>query len=354
MNYRRLFDPKGENSKNAENKEDLRPQEDSGQYHAGDRRDGMLYLYNDDTILAVNVALATGRPLLVTGPPGCGKSSLAFHVARVLKRRYYEVVVTARTQGQDLTWRFDSVRRLGDAQVGKFKDLQELDYGKTIYPYIEPRELWWIFNPESAANRGRAEVPDDEKAEDLAEWYPEIENSAQSETAVSKGSVLLIDEIDKADPDVPNSLLVALGSMKFYVDIIDLSVEFDGNKSNANERPLVIITTNRERPLPKPFLRRCIVLKLEAPNEDRLVEIAKANFGNDDEAQYRQVYKILSPNKVQSGERSGQETAISTAEFIDTVAAFRTLLTDSDEVNNKLLAEIVGKTGARWKKVEGG
>src|SRR5512144_2810477 len=82
-----------------------------------DRRDGRAYLMPEDLALAVRVALATGRPLLLRGDPGTGKSSLAAYVARNLGYRYYESVVTSQTSAQDLLWRFDVVRCLADAQT---------------------------------------------------------------------------------------------------------------------------------------------------------------------------------------------------------------------------------------------
>ena len=84
----------------------------------GDRRDGCFYRYNPRIKLAVNVAMATGRPLLVLGATGCGKSSLAHNLARIMNRRYYEYVVTSRSQARDLFYRFDAIRRLGDSQSG--------------------------------------------------------------------------------------------------------------------------------------------------------------------------------------------------------------------------------------------
>lgn len=124
--------------------------EDEGpSVQTGDRRDGLVYVYNERIELAVNVALATGRPMLVRGPSGGGKSSLARNVARRLKWRYYERVITSRTQAHDLLWTFDALRRLSDAQAQKLEE--------EAAHYVEPGVLWWAFDPASAARRGLPE-----------------------------------------------------------------------------------------------------------------------------------------------------------------------------------------------------
>ena len=107
----------------------------------GDRRDGGVYVYDDATILAA------GRPLLVRGPSGCGKSSLTRHAARVLRWRYYEKVITSRTQAQDLLWDVDHLRRLQDAQAGHLRGGHER--------YVRPGVLWWAFDQASAARQAR-------------------------------------------------------------------------------------------------------------------------------------------------------------------------------------------------------
>src|SRR6185436_6712960 len=106
-----------------------------------------LYIFAPKVILALNVSIATGRPLLVSGEPGCGKSSLAKSAAAVLGWRYYHRTVTSRTQAADLLWTFDALRRLNDASKQSAKLLPE-QY------YIEPGALWWAFNPKTAAQRG--------------------------------------------------------------------------------------------------------------------------------------------------------------------------------------------------------
>src|SRR6476661_3688380 len=114
-----------------------------------DRRDGAVYVYDPRLKLAVDVALATGRPLLIEGEPGSGKSSLAAFAARNMDWRYYEHVVSSRTRASDLLWRFDTVRRLADAQARAGGGAELNDYN-----YIEPGVLWWAFDRESATRRG--------------------------------------------------------------------------------------------------------------------------------------------------------------------------------------------------------
>ena len=120
-----------------------------------DRRDGQVYVFaqeNGDPLrLAVSVALATDRPLLLRGDPGVGKSSIAAFIARENNWRYYEHEITARTEVTDLLWAFDAVRKLGDATI-----LPSLgpDASLDDHDYVEPRQLWWAFNKDSARNRG--------------------------------------------------------------------------------------------------------------------------------------------------------------------------------------------------------
>src|SRR5262245_33001679 len=119
-----------------------------------DQREGLVYVFNEEIILAVNVALATGRPILVKGPSGSGKSSLARSVANFMKWRYFEKVITSRTQARDLQYDVDLLRRLHDAQ--RARDGQgtfDEDYTR----YIVPGVLWWAFDRNSAEWRGAKE-----------------------------------------------------------------------------------------------------------------------------------------------------------------------------------------------------
>ena len=113
----------------------------------GDEAPAGGYVYDRDgrIALAVNVALATGRPLLVRGKPGSGKSSLAADVASRLGWRYYQETITSRTRARDLLWSFDAIRRLNDANIDELKD---------PLAYVTPGVLWWAFSAGTAATRG--------------------------------------------------------------------------------------------------------------------------------------------------------------------------------------------------------
>jgi len=274
---------------------------------------------SDDIDLAVRVMLATGRPLLLRGDPGSGKSSLAAYFARQRGWRYYEHVVTSRTQARDLLWTFDSVRRLADAEVHR-RGAELNDYD-----YVEPGVLWWAFARDSALRRG---APEGVSLSKPAVEPDEPTNSARSEDH----AVVLIDEIDKADPDMPNGLLVPLGSNEFVVSETGTVIGPAARAGQAGSagRRVVIITTNEERALPQAFLRRCVVLWLPSPGPDRLVAIAQAHltvyektFTPADES----LAQALAAELIDLRGAAAQQAlrAPSTAEYLDALRACRTL-----------------------------
>jgi len=286
-------------------------------HDAPDRRDGLGYVTLPRIELAVNVALATGRPLLLRGEPGSGKSSLAAHIALTKRWRYYEQVVTSRTQGRDLLWTYDHVRRLSDAQVrGRGAELRD-------ELYVTPGPLWWAFDPGSAAG-GEGERRVDP-------WH-EVNKDRKPHCAV-----VLIDEIDKADPDMPNSLLVPLGSNRFRVqetgeEVTRQTPVVDGEPAGH----LVVITTNEERELPQAFLRRCVVLSLTEPGKDRLVEIAEAHFTTSVGAFTPADRKLAEElaDALLSTRREAKEQGLrppSTAEFLDALRACKELTIDTED-----------------------
>jgi MoxR-like ATPase len=290
-----------------------------------DRRDGRIYLHDEETRLAIEVALTTGRPLLLRGDPGSGKSSLAAFVARNLGWRYFEHVVTSATRTEDLLWRHDAVRRLSDAQVRTAADAPLDDAA-----YVEPGVLWWVLDPESARRRGAGEITGPPPQEPHAEL---------NATRDSERAVVLIDELDKADPEVPNGLLVPLGSTRFRVTETGAEIarrtDETGDPDDPLSRLLVVITTNEERELPPAFLRRCVVHKLEHPGADRLVEIARLHFdrppGTFDEKSERLCREIA--NRLEELRERAEESQTrppSTAEYLDAVRACRSLEIDVD------------------------
>jgi MoxR-like ATPase len=239
----------------------------------GELSDRDVYVFDDQrVVLAVNVALVTNRPLLVYGPPGSGKSSLAPNIARELGWKYGEHIITARTEAEDLLWQFDAVKRLSDANTP--------GGAQPVGDYYDRGVLWNAF--------------------------------------ADGVTVVLIDEIDKADPDLPNALLGPLGSYTFRgPDGVDVTAPTDA-------KPLIVITTNDERDLPRPFLRRCVVLVLDQPSRAHLLSVAQAHFGADYNSEIAEAIAdyVISRRDVVDDTRA---TEPSTAEFLDTLRACQRL-----------------------------
>jgi MoxR-like ATPase len=226
----------------------------------------IVHVFDKPSIDAINAALAAKRPLLVRGEPGTGKSQLACAAAKAMNRPYLPFVVDSRTTAQDLLWHFDAVARLAEAQLaGALKwSPEEVRQRLDVRSFVTPRPLWWALNWKSAAKQAEAakiEIPKTPEG-----WQP------------GQGAVVLIDEIDKADSDLPNGLLEVLGQGSFRPEGFDKGFGLEG------EMPLVIITTNEERSLPDAFLRRCLVLHIDLPRDrdqlrDLLVARGRAHFG---------------------------------------------------------------------------
>lgn len=205
---------------------------------------------------ALALAIAANRPLLVRGEPGTGKTQLARAASAHLGWDLEAVTIHARYEPQDLQWRFDAVKRLADASASS-DNADRLRQRE--HEYWEPGPLWKAYGWETA--RG----------------YGSCRPLPEAPVHTPRGFVVLIDEIDKADSDLPNALLEVLGQRTFTIAGLGLKV---GGPDHA--QPLVIITTNEERELPAAFLRRCIVLNLEAGSEGYeawLVQRGVAHFG---------------------------------------------------------------------------
>lgn len=266
--------------------------------------DAEIYIYESRTTLAVNVALATGRPLLVRGPVGCGKSMLARNVACHLGWKIYEATFTSRTQTQDLLWTLDAVKRLADAQLlaTQQKPLPPLSQ------YIRPGVLWWAYSPESAQKRGCKDELEGQPA-DPGTRLPRPGFSDASSSAPAR-PVVLLDEIDKADPDEPDNLLDVLDRGSFTVDPIDFRVDM------SSVAPLVFLTSNNARQLSAAFRRRCVVLDLEHKTTDELVAIATSRYGSRPDSLYERI-----ATKTTEARQRTREDRPGTAEFLDAVEA---------------------------------
>jgi len=303
----------------------------------GDSRTGGVYVFNDKVRLAVQVALATGRPLLVRGESGWGKSSLAAAAARYLHWNFFEIVITSRTQARDLQWEVDLLLRLNDAQA------QRLD--ADLRRYIRPGILWRAFQPADAEQQQQRYTGVAVAPTPVEPAFP------------SAGAVILIDEIDKADPDVPNNLLVALGSLEFRVEETGQIVRADKTRP-----PLVFITTNEERELPLAFLRRCVEIRLPALSTDdrdgsiqkrMLVDIVLAHGVTHAEKAVSREYLEKVIQLLVPAPAAGEAATIpSPAEFKDTVLA----LVDRfgvDEVPEKDLRDIAQMTLTKRRAARG-
>jgi MoxR-like ATPase len=299
--------------------------ETKGAAKVADEREGAVYVFDRDITLAINVAMATGRPILVRGASGAGKSSLARSAANVLNWRYYERVITSRTQARDLLYEVDLLRRLHDAQVSS---RDEKPFSDDLTPYISPGVLWWAFNVETARNRGAKPGVTVKEVEPPKCEHPN-----------GPRAVVLLDEIDKADPDVPNNLLVPLGSLEFPVEETGARIQVDAGKA-----PLVFITSNDERDLPAAFLRRCVELNIPAADRDKLEAIGKAHF-KDKNKWIEHATRSVIPDGMP------QNDLPSAAEYLDVLRAFDELEVPEDSEHWEKIKSI---TVRKWRRQGGG
>ncbi|MDM8515342.1 MoxR family ATPase [Desulfobacterales bacterium HSG16] len=194
--------------------------------------------YPDKTLVGdVNLAIALGRPLLLQGHPGCGKTRLAHAVAFALKLPLEECYIKSTSSARDLLYTYDAVNRLYDAQLGKDspKDENGNPRSRDIRNYIH-------FGP-----LGKAII----------------------RAQYGRRSVVLIDEIDKADIDFPNDLLLEIDQMEFCVSEASDGMFFKVPEDKPELRPIVFVTHNEEKALPTAFLRRCIFHYIELPEDEQ-------------------------------------------------------------------------------------
>ena len=185
------------------------------------------YVATKDLQMAVNAAVALERPLLIKGEPGTGKTLLAEQVAQALDMELLQWHIKSTTKAQQGLYEYDAVSRLRDSQLGN-------DKVHNVSNYIKQGKLWQAFGAE-------------------------------------KRLVLLIDEIDKADIEFPNDLLVELDKMEFHV-------YETGERVVAKQRPVVIITSNNEKELPDAFLRRCFFHYINFPDKNTMRAIVDVHY----------------------------------------------------------------------------
>ncbi|MFT5839714.1 MAG: MoxR-like ATPase [Flavobacteriales bacterium] len=185
------------------------------------------YIASRELQLAVNAAITLEKPLLIKGEPGTGKTMLAEELAKSLDANLIQWHIKSTTKAQQGLYEYDAVSRLRDSQLG---DEKVHDIGN----YIVKGKLWQAFDAE-------------------------------------KRTILLIDEIDKADIEFPNDLLLELDKMEFFVYETQQLVK-------AKQRPIVIITSNNEKELPDAFLRRCFFHYIQFPDVNEMRQIVDVHF----------------------------------------------------------------------------
>ena len=220
------------------------------------------YVATDDLKVAVNAAIVLERPLLVKGEPGTGKTVLAEEVAKAIGAPLLTWHIKSTTKAQQGLYEYDAVSRLRDSQLG---DARVSD----IKNYIKRGKLWEAFTH-------------------------------------GKRPVLLIDEIDKADIEFPNDLLLELDRMEFYVYELQQTIV-------ARHRPIVVITSNNEKELPDAFLRRCLFHYIRFPDKETMQAIVDVHYPGIHEALVSEALRLFYDLR----ELGGLKKRPSTSELLD-------------------------------------
>jgi len=244
------------------------------------------YIATDDLAMAVNASVTLQRPLLIKGEPGTGKTMLAQEVADSMGKKLINWHIKSTTKAQQGLYEYDAVSRLRDSQLGDEKVYD-------ISNYIKKGKIWQAF-------------------------------------AAEEQVVLLIDEIDKADIEFPNDLLVELDQMEF-------SVYETGEQVKAKHRPIIIITSNNEKELPDAFLRRCFFHYINFPDKKTMQQIVDVHYPGIQ----KQLVKAALDVFFQLREVPGLKKKPSTSELIDWI---KLLLADNiplELLQNKDIKEAI-------------
>ena len=237
-------------------------------------------------MVAVNAAIRLERPLLVKGEPGTGKTMLAEEVSKALKRDLLRWHIKSTTKAQQGLYEYDAVARLRDGQLGEERATE-------ISNYISRGMLWEAFESDDAP-------------------------------------VLLIDEIDKADIEFPNDLLLELDRMEFYVYETKQHIK-------ARVRPIVVITSNNEKDLPDAFLRRCFFHYIQFPDQETMGQIVEVHFPN--------IKKRLLSRALQAfydvRETPGLKKRPSTSELLDWIKLLLVEDVDPEVLRTKDTAKVI-------------
>lgn len=257
------------------------------------------YLPREDLVEAVNLAIQLERPLLLKGEPGCGKTKLARAVAYELGLPFEAWYVKSTSRARDGLYIYDTVGRLRDAQLAAAGSLPPNE------------DLEKIRNPAT-----------------YIQWGP-LGNAFLSD----RRTVVLIDEIDKADIDFPNDLLLELDESRFFVEETRPRREI-----RAKAPPIVLITSNDEKALPDAFLRRCLFHYLEFPEDKHLKDIVRAMFPQvSQELQEKAVARFLKLRREMQQQKGNAGKKVSTSELIDWIDILRR------HPEDEILAKLEGK-----------
>jgi MoxR-like ATPase len=244
------------------------------------------YIPSPDLVETVNLAIYLERPLLLKGEPGSGKTQLASAVARELNLHFEPWYIKSTSRAQDGLYTYDALSRLRDAQFEKFDN-------------SDPSRSERFKNPES---------------------YIRLEQLGKAFSSDCP-TVVLIDEIDKADIDFPNDLLLELDEKKFFIK--EVSEKSKIHEVKAKFAPIIIITSNDEKELPDAFLRRCLFFTLSFPDKEQLMKIIKTRMatlpGGSSEALIDEALERFIALRSKQDRQGISNKKISTSELIDWV-----------------------------------